>query len=334
MLESTICRFAGALTLASVLSMAQTPATLPAPGAKPIGPNDVVATVEGEKMTPARIQQLRDSLPAQFQQTASRMDNKAFLKSYGELVALFKLAEKEKLADQEPFKGQLDFLRMNFLAQSYIEHLSRTIDVSQQDFLNYYNEHKADYEEATVRAIYIAFSTTPSAPSSAASGKKPLTEDQAKAKAEALVKQLRNGGDFAKLAQENSDDAATAQKGGELGVIKKSATGVPAELRQVIFGLKAGEVSDPVRQPAGFYIFKAENVRTIPFEEAAVSMAPAVRGAKVRAELDKVLKSVQVSYDNESFFDGSAGVVAPPKPGSSSAPGGSSTPGATTQPKK
>ncbi len=98
MLESIICRFAGALTVASVLSMAQTPATLPAPGAKPIGPNDVVATVEGEKMTPARIQQLRDSLPAQFQQTASRMDNKAFLKSYGELMALFKLAEKEKLA--------------------------------------------------------------------------------------------------------------------------------------------------------------------------------------------------------------------------------------------
>src|SRR5579884_33393 len=334
MLESIICRFAGALTVASVLSMAQTPATLPAPGAKPIGPNDVVATVEGEKMTPARIQQLRDSLPAQFQQTASRMDNKALLKSYGELMALFKLAEKEKLAEQEPFKGQLNFLRMNFLAQSYIEHLSRTIDVSQQDYLNYYNEHKADYEEATVRAIYIAFSTTP-ASSNTPGGKKSLTEDQAKAKAEALVKQLRGGGDFAKVAQENSDDAATAQKGGELGVIRKSATGVPAELRQVIFGLKAGEVSDPVRQPAGFYIFKVENVRTIPFEEAAVSMAPAVRGAKVRAELDKVLKSVQVRYDNESFFDGTAGVVAPPKPGPSSAPAGSpSTPAATTPAKK
>ncbi len=290
-----------------MLLLAQTPPP------KPVGGNEVVATVDGEKFTAARIQQLRESLPAQFRQVVSRMDNKQFLTSYAELLALSKLAEKEKLAEQEPYKGQFAFLRMNFLAQTYVEKLSKQIQPSQQDLLKYYDEHKGEYEEASVRAIYIAFS--PSADKQDSSNtKKPLKEEQAKAKAEALLAELKKGADFAKLAKENSDDTGSAEKGGDLGPIKHASSGIPADVKNAIFALKAGEVSQPLRQPAGFYLFKLENTRTLPFEEVAASITPMVQGMKMKEELDRIRSTVKVTYDNESFFQATPPPPAPATP--------------------
>lgn len=282
-----------------------TPAPQPAAGAKhQAGPDDVVATIEGEKITPVRIKQLRDGLPPQFQQVANRMNDKAFLRSYAELRVMSKLAEQAKLAEQEPYRSQLEFLRMNFLAQTYLQHLDSQIKPSQDDFKRYYEEHKADYEEAHVRTIYVAFSPNAGKPGvSGPNGKKLLTEAEAKAKAESLAGELKKGADFAKLAKENSDDTATAEKGGDLGPVKKGSTGVPAELKQVIFALKPSEVSNPVRQPAGFYIFKLESTRTAPFEEVESTLNQAVRGARLREELDRITKSIQITYNDESFFN-------------------------------
>jgi len=320
MLNSFIRRLAAGYLTAGALLLAQTPTVLPAPFSKQVDANEVVATVEGEKLTPARIQVLRDSLPQQFQQAVSKMDNRTFLKSYGELVTLARLAEKGKVADQEPYKGQFEFMRMNFLAQSYLDYLGKTLPVSQEDFVSYYNQHKADFEEADVRAIYVAFVPAGSKPASSEKAKKPLTEQEAKAKADSLVAQLKTGADFITAARENSDDAATAQKGGDLGTLKKSAQGIPEELRNVIFNLKPGEVSAPARQQAGFYIFKVEKARTIPFEEAAVNLAPTVRSIKVKAELDRIMKDIKITYDNEGYFNGTAGVVSPSKPAAPVAP--------------
>jgi peptidyl-prolyl cis-trans isomerase C len=310
MLKIIIGRLASAaLAAQSVLLMAQ------APPAKPIAPDEVVATVEGEKITAGRLQQLRDSLPQQFQQAAKAMDNKTFLKNYAQLLVLARMAEKEKIADEEPYKGQLAFLRMNYLAQSYLDRTNKRIKPSQEDYLKYYDEHKADYEEGKVRDLYVAFSPNAGKQDSAdPKAKKLLTEEQAKAKAEGLIAELENGADFAKLAMENSDDSATAGKGGDLGAIKRSSTGVPAELKQVIFGLKPGEIGGPVRQPAGFYIFKLESLRTIPFDEAAANVAPAVQGQKVREEMDRIMKSIKITYDNESFFSSTPATPSPKPP--------------------
>ncbi len=286
-----------------------------APPPKRVEQDEVVATMDGEKLTPARIEELRESLPPQFRQAAGRMDNKQFLKSYAELLALSKLAEKEKTAELEPYKSQLAFLRMNFLAQTYVDHLSRQIHPSQEDLLKYYNEHKSEYEEASVRGIYVAFSPSTAKPeASSANAKKSVTEEQARAKAEGLRAQLKKGADFAKLAKENSDDASTADKGGDLGPLKRSSTSLPADVKNAIFGLKPGDISGPVRQPAGFYIFQLEKIRTLPFEEVSVNIAPMIQGIKMKEELDRIRNSIKITYDNESFFSHTERPAPPPNP--------------------
>jgi parvulin-like peptidyl-prolyl isomerase len=89
--------------------------------------------------------------------------------------------------------------------------------------------------------------------------KKALTEEEAKAKADKLVAQIRAGGDFAKLVQTESDDENSKAKGGDLGVWNMTDN-VPDALRAAVLSLREGQVSDPIRQPGGFYIIHADAV--------------------------------------------------------------------------
>jgi hypothetical protein len=59
-----------------------------------------------------------------------------------------------------------------------------------------------------------------------------------------LVKQLRDGADFAELAKKNSEDKNSAASGGDFGVLRRGDR-IPEEIKTAVFALKPGEVSDP-----------------------------------------------------------------------------------------
>jgi peptidyl-prolyl cis-trans isomerase D len=89
-----------------------------------------------------------------------------------------------------------------------------------------------------------------------------------KAKAEAALKQLQAGGDFAKIAKDNSQDTSTAAQGGELGFIVKGQT-VP-EFEKSAFSLQPGQTSGLVKTTYGYHILqveKHEQAHLQPFEE-------------------------------------------------------------------
>lgn len=73
--------------------------------------------------------------------------------------------------------------------------------------------------------------------------------------AEQLKADLAGGSDFVELARRYSIDA-TAKLGGDLGFIKKGS--LLEELESVLFSLQVGQVSDIVRTPRGYHIFKRE----------------------------------------------------------------------------
>jgi peptidyl-prolyl cis-trans isomerase D len=77
-----------------------------------------------------------------------------------------------------------------------------------------------------------------------------------KAKAEGLLKQIQAGGDFAKLATENSDDPGSKPQGGELGFIVKGQT-VP-EFEKAAFSLQPGQTSGLVKTTYGYHIIQVE----------------------------------------------------------------------------
>jgi parvulin-like peptidyl-prolyl isomerase len=80
---------------------------------------------------------------------------------------------------------------------------------------------------------------------------------QKRSKAEDVLKRVRGGEDFAKLAKEFSTDTVSAEKGGDLGWFGPGDM-VP-EFEKAAYALKPGEVSDVVETKFGYHIIKLEN---------------------------------------------------------------------------
>ena len=82
-------------------------------------------------------------------------------------------------------------------------------------------------------------------------------EAEIRAKAESLLQQLRDGADFDELAQAHSEDTATAEKGGNLGLFPQGQMVAPFD--EAVFGLEVGELSEPVRTTFGFHIIRLDD---------------------------------------------------------------------------
>ena len=96
----------------------------------------------------------------------------------------------------------------------------------------------------------------------------------ARAKVEAAAARIAGGEEFAKVAAEVSDDAATKEKGGDLGFISPEL--VDAAFADAAFKLAAGQVSPPVRTRSGWHLVQAiavEPARTTPLAEARLELA-------------------------------------------------------------
>jgi peptidyl-prolyl cis-trans isomerase SurA len=97
----------------------------------------------------------------------------------------------------------------------------------------------------------------------------------ARRKADSVLKLIRNGADFAKLAREVSDDRVSAENGGDfmgyytrsLGFEAKNAKLEP-EIEAALFKLKDGEVSDVIHsEKYGYHILKRLESRRPTFDE-------------------------------------------------------------------
>lgn len=123
----------------------------------------------------------------------------------------------------------------------------------------------------------------------------------AKARIDSLRDVLAKGGDFAKLAEQYSQDPGSAREGGEMPWIIKGQT--LKEFEDAAWALADGETSQPVKTAAGWHIIK--KVGTQPFYDYA-SQRPAImrfingRGLKERIideKLDSLAKARNISRD-------------------------------------
>jgi peptidyl-prolyl cis-trans isomerase SurA len=86
---------------------------------------------------------------------------------------------------------------------------------------------------------------------------KAKNEEEAKKKILMIEQRLKQGEDFAMLAQSYSEDANTAANGGDLGFVQQSALDkVQPELRKMVMSLLPGQNSPIIHTPAGYSILK------------------------------------------------------------------------------
>lgn len=87
------------------------------------------------------------------------------------------------------------------------------------------------------------------------------TAETAQARLENIRGQINKGSDFAKLALQYSQDAATATKGGDLGWISASKLG--PEISDILVKLSTGQVSQPIQVSHGWELVQLLGHRQI-----------------------------------------------------------------------
>lgn len=132
---------------------------------------------------------------------------------------------------------------------------------------------------------------------------------QAKAKIQTLGARLAGGADFATVAQDNSDDATSASKGGDLGWFTQDAYG--PEFGAQIGALQDGQVSAPFKSRAGWHI--VQRMQTRQTDVSDETRRAQVRETIGQRKLEEQWASYQREMRNEAYVDirSADGSVAP-----------------------
>jgi peptidyl-prolyl cis-trans isomerase D len=165
--------------------------------------------------------------------------------------------------------------------------VDKQVTVSDAEIADAYNKNKARFLSAEKRnASHILINAKADA--------KPADDAAAKAKAQAILDELRkNPADFAKVAKAQSQDPGSAELGGDLGTIEKGVFVKPVE--DVIYGLKEGEMSGLVRSEFGYHVIKVTKVTP------AVQKTLEEAKPEIAAELKKTKMSSKYSELAEAF---------------------------------
>lgn len=114
-----------------------------------------------------------------------------------------------------------------------------------------------------------------------------------KAKAEEILKKIRDGADFDEMAKEHSEDTANSEDAGDLGWFGEGE--YPAEFEKAALALEPGAISDVVKSTAGYHIIKLQEKvvgRTKPFEEVQTQILSALRQEAMFRDRAKLIDRV------------------------------------------
>lgn len=298
-----------ALALASTVAFAQDkPAAPPAPAGDPI----IMAAGE-ITVRQSEFEKAIKALPAEYQQYALGAGKKNFAEDYLRMRMLAAAGVKAGLDKDPAVLEQLALMRENLIAQAQLERIDKEIAISDEDLKKAYEAKRGEYEQVSARHILIAFKGSPAAQP----GKKELTEEEAKAKAEDLRKQLVGGASFEELAKKESDDTGSGANGGELGSFARGQM-VP-EFEKAAFEGKIGEISPVIRTQYGFHIIRVDAHETTPFEQVRPTLERTERQARVQAALDQMKNAAKPTF-NDKYFAPEVPAVPPAPPAAAPAP--------------
>lgn len=214
-------------------------------------------------------------LGSQQQPPLSLENIKAIMESRGQTFDQAKQQIKKGLSYRKLFEGKFD----------------DRINVTEEDAQEYYSENRKQFETPEqVRASHILIK-----PDTAAANTDPNeAKAKAKTKAQDLLKQIKEGADFAELARANSA-CNSAEKGGDLGFQPRGSWVRPFE--KVAFALESGQVSDIVQTRFGYHIIKVTDRKeagVATFEQAKddiLNMLKAKKQSELAAQYIESLKA-------------------------------------------
>lgn len=240
----------------------------------------IVVKIDGKPILRSEIMKQIDRLGPQ----AAQMPPQMLLPRVVEgLVATRVVAEAgyaKGLQNSPEVKEQLQNLEKEVVAQTYVK---QTVEpqITEDKIKARYDELVKQFKpEDEVRARHILVKT--------------------EAEAKDLIKQIKGGADFAKLATEKSTDTGSAKQGGDLGYFPKGE--MVKAFADAAFAMKVGELSDkPIKTDFGYHVVKVEDKRksSPPTIDAVKPQIKNALGQEITAKLvQDMVKAAKVERFN------------------------------------
>jgi len=182
-----------------------------------------------------------------------------------------KIAELKAPYTQEDFQRQLSARHMTLddlkkqlkrdlsVTKLFNKEITSHISITDKDVADFYAANKSSFNfpEPQVRMAQILVTPSPDPNVRNLKNDKAQNDEQAKKKIEMILARLRQGDDFATLAQNFSEDSNSAQNGGDLGFIGESTLEkANTELRKAVMGMAPGQITPVIQTNEGYRILK------------------------------------------------------------------------------
>ncbi len=251
--------------------------------------DEVLATIGTKQITTADLQKKIEEVP--------EYARESFLTKEGKMKLLDRLIRTELLLraatdagyDKKPeIQSKLEDARVRILtSEFYKTEMGGAPEVDEKQRRAYYDAHKKDYEtDATASVKHIQLET--------------------EKEARDVRQQITSGSiTFDAAAEKFSKDAESAKSGGNLGTVTKGGPikgiGKSPEFEKTIFGLKQGEVSEPVNSRKGWHLLQVTSITEAgfrPFEDVREQIAEDMLISD--SEIEKEYKANQNEYKNRA----------------------------------
>jgi len=197
-------------------------------------------------------------------------------------------AEKEKLDQKPEFQSRLKMVKNELLVREYISQKIEpfvTVKNEEVEEILKQNPNLIPKETVTIKEILVK------------------TEKEA----EEVYQELKKGADFSKIATEKSI-SRTKTKEGLIGTISRGQ--LPPPLETVVFNLKEGEFSKPIKTDEGFRIFYLVSRKEMDPEQIKIlegklreKIAQVAKSRKVEAMIEKKIEELKKQIKVETYFD-------------------------------
>lgn len=171
-----------------------------------------------------------------------------------------------------------DRYRDQLLMKKVVElEIRSRVSVLPSEIAKYYEEHRPEFKrEEKYKVSHILIKAADD-----------ISFELAKVEIDDIYNKLKQGYDFSELAKEYSQ-GPNKETGGDMGYISRGE--MLEELDQVIFSLKPGEFSEPVKSKIGYHILKVEDISNSGYfslEEAKGDIENFLFQQKLKEKLDE-----------------------------------------------
>ena len=268
------------LRLAAIAFILAAPVAVSAQSPAPKSDTDpVVAKVNGETIRRSEVLETQKLLPPQYRNLPLEQIYPLLLDEMIDSRLATSEARRMKLQNDPQVKRRIANAEDQILREAYFDReVSKTL--TDQELRKRYDEIVAAMpKQDEIRARHIVVKT--------------------KEEAEAIIKQLQAGGDFATIAKEKSGDGSK-DEGGDLGYFTQDAV-VPA-FWAAARGLKPGEITKaPVETEFGWHVIQVEDIRPVqppPFDSVREQLYTQLSRQIIAEQLEKLRNKAKVERFN------------------------------------